>query len=411
VETDGSRVTVVAEDTLPERGPNYEPPGTEEEKLETQMEELAEPSPDKGLEGRITTETREESLELEIDELCHEVKPESPSTYDSYNQSLSSASPPAVFHRQEPPDSESMRPPMTRPTRVAFAEEQPPRSILPLERRISHSSTSPESQYSYPNSSSPQFLTFPRETSSGSGKRSRDPNSPLRPAPPKRPRAEQLKPHIHIKELSWPATVLLTNPYSDWSQYCVCLGYDGNIFLLSNKTHAPMSNGTVFREDYTAIAAVNGAWISPGTLAIVHKDSRRNRDFTQISLINYFDSQISRHPRATPMIDTPHSNAHKISSICPLWSDHTSKAFVTGDFGGHIYMWTVKNKDEPEGLSRIDTLHGSFLGTVVSALGYLPQKDWLLSSGGRSGLLVTHDLVTGQEIGHRRQKQTVTFHS
>jgi len=74
-------------------------------------------------------------------------------------------------------------------------------------------------------------------------------------------------------------------------------------------------------------------------------------------------------------------------------------------------MWTVKNKDEPEGLSRIDTLHGSFLGTVVSALGYLPQKDWLLSSGGRSGLLVTHDLVTGQEIGHRRQKQTVTFHS
>jgi WD40 repeat protein len=111
------------------------------------------------------------------------------------------------------------------------------------------------------------------------------------------------------------------------------------------------------------------------------------------------------------MRETPHSSATKISTICALWNNPTSKAFVTGDLTGEMYIWTVSNQDEADGSSRIDQGHELFLGKGVSALGYLAEKELLLSAGGKgkTGLMVAHDLFTGQEVGDMRHKQFVSL--
>lgn len=136
---------------------------------------------------------------------------------------------------------------------------------------------------------------------------------------------------IAYKDVSPPATHLLTNSYRDWSDFCVALGADGNIDLINSKFHRSADPKTfIWQEQYTSSCAINGAWIGPGELALVDKDSRRNRNKSPITLIKYTDPQLSARPQVIPLRDSPHSLHTKVTAIAPLWIKNDKKTFATG---------------------------------------------------------------------------------
>jgi hypothetical protein len=120
--------------------------------------------------------------------------------------------------------------------------------------------------------------------------------------------------------VSMPATVLLANSYEGWSNFCVALGNDGNIDLLDSRTHKPLPRSRILKDIYTATSAINGTWLSPGELALVHRDPRINRDGTQITLVKYMDLQMSILPTSSQLKRSPHSRESKITAITALWT-------------------------------------------------------------------------------------------
>ena len=126
--------------------------------------------------------------------------------------------------------------------------------------------------------------------------------------------------------LSNPATVLLTNTYDEWSNFCVALGSDGNIDILDSRLHdSAKGKARVSRNEYTTSFAINGEWIGPGELALVHKSPRANREVNHISLIKYMDTQFRMNPQITPLRQSPHSKSAKIMAIAPLWRQRGGK--------------------------------------------------------------------------------------
>lgn len=417
----------------------------------------AQPYSDNGIDARIIDQRQQESrsfrhgsIEDAIEKIFPGLRQESPSTYDSYNPSIESAGPARALHERiaglgstRPASGlherissgelherisgdfeatrpnvalherisegqsyerisarhESMLPSVER--RVTFNDGRAARDMSPFDERFCMPSSSPDRSSS---SISPLFPT------TRYNKRQRESNSGFSYTPPKRPRTERIRDAergrdvIHHHQLSYPATVLVTNTHRSWSEYCVCLGYDGNVELLSNNTHAPIPSTLVLAEEYTQVSAINGTWLAPGELALVHKDSRKNRGHTQITLIDYHDSRLLRRPRIRHMRDTPHNYHTKISAICSTWNSGFSTAFVTGDLQGEMYVWTVANDDASYKAVKFDMHHNK----GVSALAYLSERHWLMSAGpGKAGYLVTHDMSQQKEIARRGHIQTV----
>ena len=141
-------------------------------------------------------------------------------------------------------------------------------------------------------------------------------------------------PPVHRLKISESSTVLLTNKFRDWSDYFVALDHDGNIDLLDSKTHCSVgSPPLLWKQEYTASAAINGAWIAPRELALVHADSRRNRGETEVTLVKYTRRAGSRwiKPRVTHLNPCPHGHNEKITAVEPLWEENDGKrVFATG---------------------------------------------------------------------------------
>jgi hypothetical protein len=131
--------------------------------------------------------------------------------------------------------------------------------------------------------------------------------------------------------------VILTSTYGEWSNYFVCLGGDGDLSLLDNRTHEAVKPALVriWARDYTASSAINGAWIGPGKLALVHKEASRNRGDTQVTVVEYSDLEMSRKPRFMHLHQVP--RVRKITSIASLSAIGRKSRFVTGGRGPEVY--------------------------------------------------------------------------
>ena len=248
----------------------------------------------------------------EMDEIA--LEDEESSTNDSCSLSIARHS----------PEKEIASPSLTR--RVSFAESVQTRRITPIPRRSSLPSlqeTNAKRGLFDDKSMSPETSPISPSISRG---------VPTRPAPMNlsQPKTRITTP-IAYHGLSNPATVLLTNTFDEWSNFCVGLGSDGNIDLLDTRIHgSAKGRAMVWNHDYTGSCAINGAWISPGELALVDKDSRRNREGAQITLARYMDTQFSTRPQITPLRKSPHLHGCKITAITPLWIKGERRSFATG---------------------------------------------------------------------------------
>lgn len=143
-----------------------------------------------------------------------------------------------------------------------------------------------------------------------------------------------VSPPVHRLKLSESSTTLVTNKFRDWSDYFVALDHDGNIDLLDSKKHCSVgSPPLLWKQEYTATAAINGAWIAPWELALVHADSRRNRGETEVTLVKYIRRAGSRwiKPRVTHLNPCPHGYNEKITAVESLWEENDGKrVFATG---------------------------------------------------------------------------------
>jgi hypothetical protein len=234
--------------------------------------------------------------------------------------------------------------------RVTFNEASVSRNIPtpPPSRRLSMQHTDPASAYN--GSPISNIISPPPPIPATSIKRSREATSTVEKQT-KRPRSSGSSPttpgtghkpgDVHTIPITtrMPATVLLTNSYDQWSNYCLCLGLEGDLNLLDNRTHAEVKPGLIrlWANEYTASAAVNGTWIGPGSLALLHRYPQKNRDATQVSIITYSDLDMSRKPRVTDLRDTPHTG--KITAITPMWSRNGIRTFATGGMysNSHIH--------------------------------------------------------------------------
>jgi hypothetical protein len=425
--------------------------------VEMQTASDAQPYSDNGIDTRVADQRQQQStsfcrgsIEHAIEELFPGLRQESPSTYESYNPSIENVGPAKALYERIA-DLDSTRPASGLHERIStgalqerisgnFGATRPNvalyerisggqlyerisahrESTLPsVERRMTSKDgrdvrdMSPFDGGFFMPSSSPdrRFSSMsPLLPRTSSNKRQHESNSEFSYTPPKRPRAERIRDAgrdgdvIHYHQLSKPATVLVTHTHRSWSKYCVCLGYDGNVELLSNNTHAPIPNTLVLAEEYTQVSAINGTWLAPGELALVHKDSRKNRARTQITVIEYHDPRLLRRPRIRHIRDTPHHYNTKISAICSTWNSGSSTAFVTGDLKGEMYVWNVIDDDGSYEAVKFDMHHNK----GISALAYLAERHWLMSAApGKAGYLVTHDLSQQKEITRRGRIQAV----
>jgi hypothetical protein len=279
--------------------------------------------------------------------MLQEQREDTPSTYDSnisHDVKGNHLSAPQTPLRNE---SES-RPSSAR--RVTFSEAADSRNIPspPPFRRFSMQHTDPASTYN--GSPLSHIISPPPPIPATSTKRSRETSLAVE-SPTKRPRSSgspPTTPNTWLKpgdvrtipiNTRLPATVLLTNSYDGWSNYCLCLGLEGDLNLLDNRTHAEVKPGLIrlWAKDYSATAGINGTWIGPGSLALLHRTPQRNRDSTQVSILTYSDLEMSRKPRVTHLRDTPHSA--KISAITAMWIKNGIKTFATGGMysNSHIH--------------------------------------------------------------------------
>jgi hypothetical protein len=136
---------------------------------------------------------------------------------------------------------------------------------------------------------------------------------------------------VAYHDYSTTTTILATNSYCNWSNFCVSLSADGDLDLIDSKVHRSANPSTfIWQDQYTASCAMNGAWIGPGELALIDKEPRRNRNKTQITVVKYGDPQLSTRPQIIPQRDCPHSLLSKITAIAPLWIKNEKKTFATG---------------------------------------------------------------------------------
>ena len=245
----------------------------------------------------------------EMDEIIMEN--EESSTNDSRSPSIARHS----------PEKEITHPSMRR--KVSFAESTQTRRITPTLRRNSIPSRHEESSVIDDGSMSPE--TSPTSPSVSRGRT-------MQPAPMNLSQPQTgIKGTIAYHGLSNPATVLLTNTFDEWSNFCVGLGSDGIIDLLDTRKHGTAgARAMVWNHQYTASCAINGAWIGPGELALVDKDVRRNREGAQITLVKYMDTQFSTRPQITPLRKSPHLDRSRITAITPLWIKDERRSFATG---------------------------------------------------------------------------------
>jgi hypothetical protein len=279
-------------------------------------------------EMNIDSEYRRESDEMAIEEDEH-----THSTRDSRSPSVIHPSPIPVpgetYHSPTPRQltfGESTKTP-----KISSARGTP--SLLSLEERISHTVDNPFNHDSMIIDSSHISNPFLGEKT-------------LR-TPPRGPallisKQENSQTHRPTHGLSTPATVLLTNSYDEWSNFCVGLGGDGKIDLVDSRLHGRAKAPIVWSNEYTASCAINGAWISPGELALVHKDARRNDDRCQITLIKYAETQSSTKPAIINLTRSPHPLRNKITAIAPLWVIAGRRTFATG--GNSTLMNKIQNR-------------------------------------------------------------------
>ena len=158
------------------------------------------------------------------------------------------------------------------------------------------------------------------------------PTGLARPTHPPRPtRGVVSSEYLNV---SAPARVLLLNQFPGWSDYFVALGRDGHIELLDSKAHGRFDVPVLWDSDYTSSSAVNGAWIGPGELALLHLNSRLlpRTINKQVTLVKY--SQRTGHwtkPKVTQLNSLPHSPNVKTTALEPLWEGRDGKrVFATG---------------------------------------------------------------------------------
>ena len=266
-------------------------------------------------EMNIDSEYRRESDEMAIEEDERTL-----STRDSRSPSVTHPSP-------IPVPGETYHSPI--PRQLTFGESTITPKIssargtpsLSLEERISHAVVNPFNHDSMLTDSSHISNPFLGEK--------------LFRTPPRGPallsfKQEHPQTHRPTYGVSTPATVLLTNSYDEWSNFCVGLGANGNIDLVDSRLHGRSNAPIVWSNEYTSSCAINGAWISPGELALVHKDARRNQDKCWITLVKYAETQLSSKPEIINLRQSPHPLKNKITAIAPLWVTAGRRTFATG---------------------------------------------------------------------------------
>jgi hypothetical protein len=106
------------------------------------------------------------------------------------------------------------------------------------------------------------------------------------------------------------------------------------LVLLDNRVHNDVSRGRTSQNDWLPTGhnsgPINGAWINPGGLALVHSDSHgRNPAGVQISIVDYPDFHMSKRPIVTHLPVKPHTRL--ISAITAMFIDDTGRRyFATG---------------------------------------------------------------------------------
>ena len=255
---------------------------------------------------------------------CHLSETDETAMEDEDSSTNDSRSPSIARHS---PEKEITRPSVTR--RVSFSESTETRRVTPPTTPILRRHSLPSLQETNTERSIFDDESMSPETSPIS---STFRGFPTRPTPRNLSQLQNgITGPIAYHGLSGPATVLLTNTYDEWSNFCVGLGSDGNIDLLDTRIHGSANpRAMVWNHQYTGSCAINGAWISPGELALVDKNCRRNREGAQITLVKYMDTQFSTRPQIIPLRKSLHSNTSKITAITPLWIKDERRLFATG---------------------------------------------------------------------------------
>jgi len=204
---------------------------------------------------------------------------------------------------------------------------------------------------------------------------------------------------IRYLKVSHPSTVLVTNRYPGWSKYFVALGHDGDIDLIDSTQHSSLgSPPLLIKGEYTSTAAINGAWISPGELALVHTDSRRNRRKTEVTVVKYTHRARTRwiKPRVTHLNAWPHGDNEKITALEPLAEGYEgNRVFATGGDKGKLFSWRVADHSSVA----LNTIHKKFETFKIAALAYLPVPGYLFSAAKRR-IIIT-------DINHRDDVQQI----
>ena len=166
------------------------------------------------------------------------------------------------------------------------------------------------------------------QSSSSIAKRFQESTSASTDHPSKKVKIEPTGQPLAYYCTSKPASVLLTHDDPNWSRFCICLGANGHIDLLDSIRHRPVPDVLVRAERYTTGSAINGTWISPGSVALVDKDCRFGN--AQVTVVDYHDPELTQKPRVTRLRAAPHYPDVKITSIVRLWEHKLGiRKFIT----------------------------------------------------------------------------------
>jgi hypothetical protein len=286
--------------------------------------------------------------------ISEEPRDDTPSTYDSNFPTDGGKRHSPARQKSMETSEESIRLSLAR--RVTFAETAASQTITspppPASRRLSLPNFDQREPLRNDDKSpfhpASHIISLPPPILGSFTKRPRESTSTIIEGTPKRPRPSENLPNTHVApeptpgqifktSISRPATVILTSTYGEWSNYFVCLGGDGDLSLLDNRTHEAVKPALVriWARDYTASSAINGAWIGPGKLALVHKEASRNRGDTQVTVVEYSDLEMSRKPRFMHLHQVP--RVRKITSIASLSAIGRKSRFVTGGRGPEVH--------------------------------------------------------------------------
>ena len=152
-------------------------------------------------------------------------------------------------------------------------------------------------------------------------------DEPLQPTP----RRVSVKTYNSI-DVNEPCAIL-TNSFPSWSQYSVCLDKDGNVELLNNDRREPVPNGVVFGNRWTFSCAINGAWIGPGELVLLH-DQSKSAGIVQMCVMKWPDYPKPKEGKMVEIrqISRQHQVPVNMTTITSLSSSGNglSRRFATG---------------------------------------------------------------------------------